>query len=154
MPSLLFDLRLAARALTKTPVFTVVTIVTLALGIGSSSATFSLVNAALLKSLAFHDPNQLVIVWEGFPKAGAVKVPAAVPDFLDLTRQQHSFTALAAYRCSTMELVGAGPSQRIEVTRSSAELFSLLGVAPLIGRVFTRAEDSPGHDVVVLSYGL
>jgi hypothetical protein len=144
MRSLLFDLHHAARTLMKTPVFAVVTILTLAIGIGSSSATFSLVNAALVKPLSFHDPDRLVLVWEGFPKAGADKVPAAAPDFLDLTRDQRSFTALAAHRCDSMELGGAGESQRIEVTRSSAELFPVLGVEPLIGRVFTRAEDSPG----------
>jgi putative ABC transport system permease protein len=154
MPSLLFDFRHGARPLLKTPVFTVVTILTLAIGIGSTSATFSLVNAALLRPLGFHDPDRLFIVWEGFPRAGSAKVPAATPDYLDLVREQRSFTALAAHRCDTIELGGPGDPQRIDITRASAELFPLLGAEPLIGRVFTRAEDVPGHDVVVLSHRL
>ena len=154
MRALWLDLHQAVRALSKTPAFISITIFTLALGIGSSSATFSLVNTALLKPLGFHDPDRLLIVWSGFPKAGNDKVPASAPDFLDLRRGQRSFTVVAAYRCTTMELTGAGEPQQIEVTRSSAELFPLLGATPVMGRVFTHIEDAPGHDVVVLSHRL
>ena len=154
MRALWFDLHQAVRALIRSPAFTSITIFTLALGIGSSSATFSLVNTALLKPLGFHDPDRLLIVWSGFPKAHNDKVPASAPDFLDLRRGQRAFSAVAAYRCTTMELTGSGEPQQIEVTRSNAELFPLLGVEPVMGRVFTRAEDAPGHDVVVLSHRL
>ena len=154
MTSLWFDIRHAVRALLKAPVFTAVTIVTLALGIGANSATFSLVNAALLRRLEFKDPERLVLVYEGIPQADLPKMPGSPADILDLQRYQQSFAAVAPYHSGTMELsTGSSPS-RIEVTRAGAGLFPLLGVEPMIGRTFTTAEDSPGHDVVVLSYSL
>ncbi len=154
MSSLLFDLRHAVRMLVKAPVFSAVTILILALGIGANCATFSLVNAALLRPLEFRDPDRLVLVYEGIPQGDLSKIPASPPDFLDLSEYQRSFSHLAAYDCDTMELSSRAEPQRIDVTRASADLFPLLGVAPIVGRTFSANEDRPGHDVVVLSYGL
>ena len=154
MTSLWFDIRHAVRALAKAPVFTAITIVTLALGIGANSATFSLVNAALLRPLEFRDPERLMLVFEGIPQADLPKIPAAPADILDLQRYQRSFEAVVPYQSGSMELSTGSTPTRIEVTRGGAGLFGLLGVEPMIGRTFTAAEDTPGHDVVVLSYSL
>jgi predicted permease len=154
MSSLRLDLRHALRMLVKSPVFSVVTVLILALGIGANSATFSLVNAALLRPLEFRDPDGLVFVYEGIPQADLPKLPASPPDFLDLKEYQRSFSRVAAYHADTMELSSGGEPRRIDVTRASADLFPVLGVEPIAGRTFSTNEDGPGHDVVVLSYGL
>jgi predicted permease len=154
MSSLRLDLRHALRMLVKSPVFSAVTVLILALGIGANSATFSLVNAALLRPLEFRDPDRLLFVYEGIPRADLPKLPASAPDFLDLQQYQRSFSRLAAFHSDTMELSSRGEPERIDITRASADLFPLLGVEPMVGRTFTANEDKPGHDVVVLSYGL
>jgi putative ABC transport system permease protein len=154
MSSLVFDLRHAIRMLLRAPVFTVVTMMILALGIGANSATFSLVNAALLRPLEFRDPNRLVLVYEGIPLADLPKMTFSPPDFVDFSQYQRSFSQVAAYDCDTMELSGHGEPRRLDITRASAELFPLLGVEPIAGRTFSTSEDRPGHDVAVLSYGL
>ena len=154
MSSLAFDLRHAVRMLAKAPAFTIVTILTLGLGIGANAATFSLVDAALLKPLGYHDPDRLALVYEGIPQAGLPKLPASPPDLVDFKRYQTSFSGVAAFRSTSIELSGGHDPQRIAVARVSAELFPVLGVSPAIGRTFTPAEDAPGHEVVVLSYRL
>jgi len=154
MSSLAFDLRHAVRMLAKAPAFTIVTILTLGLGIGANTATFSLVNTALLTPLGYHDPDRLALVYEGIPQASLPKLPASPPDLLDFKRYQTSFSGVAAFRSSSIELSGGHEPQRIDIARVSAELFPVLGVNAVIGRTFTSSEDAPGHDVVVLSYGL
>ena len=153
MGSLLFDLRHAARTLLKAPVFTTVTGLTLALGIGANSAMFGLVNAALLRPLGFEGADRLVMIHEGIPQAGMPKIPASVPDIVDLAAYQQSFAALGIYRSGAVELSGRGEPRRLAATRVSASLFPLLGVEPMLGRSFTPEDDTPGHDLVVLSYG-
>ena len=97
MSSLAFDLRHAVRMLAKAPAFTIVTILTLGLGIGANTATFSLVNAALLRPLGYHDPGRLALVCEGIPQAGLPKLPASPPDLVDFKRYQTSFSGVAAF---------------------------------------------------------
>ena len=154
MSSLAFDLRHAVRMLAKAPAFTIVTILTLGLGIGANTATFSLVNAALLKPLGYHDPDRLALLYEGIPQAGLPKLPASPPDLVDFKRYQTSFSGVAAFRSTSIELSGGHDPQRIAVARVSAELFPVLGISAAIGRTFKASDDAPGHDVVVLSYGL
>jgi len=154
MSSLAFDLRHAVRMLAKAPAFTIVTILTLGLGIAANTATFSLVNAALLKPLDFHDPDQLTLVYEGIPLASLPKLPVSPPDLMDFKRYQTSFSGVAAFRSASIELSGGHEPQRIDIARVNAELFPVLGVNPVVGRTFTELEDAPGHDVVVLSYRL
>ena len=154
MGSLLFDVRHAVRALLKAPVFTTVTILTLALGIGANTAIFSLVNAVLLRPLAYADVDRLALIYEGSVGANIDKFPASVPDIIDLQGMQKSFEALAAFRNRTFELSGAGRPERITAARISAALLPVLGVEPMLGRNFTPQEDAPGHDVAILTYGL
>jgi putative ABC transport system permease protein len=154
MSSLMFDLRHAIRTLIKAPVFAAVTVLTLAFGIGADSAIFSLVNAALLRPLGFADADRLILIHEGIPQADMPKIPASAPDIIDLQSYQRSFSGLGTYRNGSFELSGRGEPRRIPGTRISASLFPLLGAEPMLGRHFTDEEDTPGHDVVLLSYRL
>jgi putative ABC transport system permease protein len=154
MSSLLFDLRHALRTLLKAPVFTTVTILTLALGIGANSAMFSLVNAALLRPLGYDDPERLVLVHEGIPQAGLPKLPGSAPDIIDIRQYQRSFSRLAAFTEQTMELSGLGQPERLTAVRVEPEIFPLLGVEPMVGRTFAAEEDRPGVHVAVLGYPL
>ena len=154
MGSLKSDVRHAVRALVKAPVFTVVTVVTLALGIGANSAIFSLVNAVLLRPLGYADPNRLMLVYEGFGGAELGKMGVSPPDIIDLTAQQRSFSSIGAYRTQQYELSGSGQPEQITGVRVSASVFPILGVQPAHGRAFLETEDQPGQDVAVLSHGL
>ena len=104
MRSLLFDLRHGFRALVKAPAFTIVTLVTLALGIGANSAIFALVNAALVRPLGFKDPERLLFVYESIPGSGADRFGVSPSDYVDLVQYQQSFSNLGAYRTTTVEL--------------------------------------------------
>ena len=153
MGSLLFDARHSVRALIKTPVFTVVTVLTLALGIGSTAAIFSLVNAALLRPLAYHEPSRLMTVHELLAGTRFPRAEMSPPDFLDLRRLQRSFTDVGAYRTRGYELSGAGPSRRVTVAATSPTLFPILGATPARGRLFTAAEERSPSAVAIVTDG-
>ena len=154
MGSLKADVRHAVRSLVKTPVFTAVTIVTLALGIGANSAIFSLVNAVLLRPLGYVEPERLMLIYEGFRGSSLGKIGVSPPDFIDLTTLQRSFSSIGAYRTQQYELSGAGEPEQIIGVRVSASVFPILGVRAAHGRTFLESEDQPGQEVAVLSYGL
>src|SRR5262249_50845365 len=150
MESLLQDLRFGARMLLKQPGFTLLAVLTLALGIGANTAMFSVVNAVLLRPLPFPEPERLMLV-----EAKGVGEFAA-PDFRDLATQNHSFAQLAAYSpYATFNLSGGSAPERINGARISAGLLPTLGVQPLYGRNLTAEEDQEGGaKVVLLSQGL
>ena len=152
--SLLYDLRHAARALRHHPGFLMVVVLTLGFGIGINTATFSIVNAVLLRPLAFDEPERLVALQERLSGADLENSPWSPPDFDDVRREQRSFEGIAAYVQRPAELSGSGAPVRIDVSKVSWNLFDVLGIRPLLGRSFTTEEDRPGVDVVVLSYGL
>jgi predicted permease len=154
MGSLKADVRHAVRALVKAPVFTAVTVITLALGIGANSAMFSLVNAVLLRPLGYAEPERLMLIYEGFRGSAFSRVGVSPPDFIDLTTVQRSFSSIGAYRTQQYELSGAGEPEQITGVRVSASVFPILGVSAAHGRTFLESEDQPGQDVAVLSYGL
>jgi putative ABC transport system permease protein len=154
MSAMLFDLRHALRTLLKAPVFTTVTIVTLALGIGANSAMFSLVNAALLRPLGYVDSERLVLMYEGIPQAGLPKLPGSAPDIIDMRQYQRSFSRLAAFTEQTMELSGVGQPERLTAVRVEPDIFPMLGIEPIVGRTFAAEEDRPGVHVAVLGYPL
>ena len=153
MGSLKADMRQAVRALVKAPIFTAVTVITLALGIGANSAMFGLVNAVLLRPLGYAEPERLMLIYEGFPGPFA-KIGVSPPDFIDLTTMQRSFSNIGAYRTQQYELSGAGEPEQITGVRVSASVFPILGISAAHGRTFLESEDQPGQDVAVLSYGL
>lgn len=154
MESLVQDIRFALRMLHKSPGFTAVAVLTLALGIGATTAIFSVVNAVLLKSLPYQHADRLMFVQERIPKFDQRAIPVSAPDILVMRRDNHVFDSLAAFRTSAANLSGTGEPQRIQTARVSANLFPMLGANALLGRTFSPDEDSPGHFVAILSYAL
>src|SRR5271154_6194751 len=131
MGTLLNDLRYAARMMGKNPGFTLIAVITLALGIGANTAIFTVVNAVLLRPLGFHDPSRLVIVAE---KSGYPTISTSYENYVDWRDQSHSFESLEATRGATITLTGAGEAERLNSRYLTARIFPLLGVNPLIGR--------------------
>src|SRR4026209_1956770 len=147
------DLRYAVRMLAKKPMFAIVAIVTLALGIGANTAIFSVVNAVLLRPLPFHNPDELVIVWEDATFAGFPRNTPAPANYVDWKTQNQSFADMAASHEDSFNLTGDGEPERVSAYAVSANFFPLLGVQPLVGRSFLTEEDRPGaNKVAVLSY--
>jgi putative ABC transport system permease protein len=155
MQTLLQDLRYGLRILWKSPGFTTVAVLTLALGIGANTAIFSIVNAVLLRPLPFPNPGQLVSVHEKDMRGeipGRVVVNASYPDFFDWRAQNHVFENMAAFRHTGYTLTGAGTPLHIDAQIVTAEFFSVLGVPPSLGRGF-RPEEEKGR-FAVLSHEL
>ena len=148
MQTLLEDIRYALRMLRKNPAFTVVALLTLALGIAANTAVVSIVNGVLLNPLPFPDPDKLVVLFESKPNFTEGSI--SYPNFLDWKRDNHSFTSIAAYRSDSFSLTGTDEPERIRGKMVSADFFSILGLKPLIGRLFTPQEDQLGAEHVVL----
>jgi putative ABC transport system permease protein len=148
------DLRYAARMLARTPAFTTIAVLALALGIGANTAIFSVVNKVLLQPLPFKNPNELVIIWENATHLGFPKNTPSPANFIDWRDQSTLFTGMAAMGPKDFNLTGVGEPERLDGRRVSANLFDLLGVQPRLGRRFLPEEDKPGTRVVILSYGL
>jgi len=149
------DLRFAFRQLIKSPGFTIVALIALALGIGANTAMFSVVNAILLRPLPFPQSDRLVMIWQTNPevaKMGFPLAPTSVPDFQDWRTQAKSFEAISALEGWTANLTGSDEPERLGGARVSANLFSLLQEPPILGRGFVQGEDQLGRNhVVVLS---
>jgi predicted permease len=151
MDSLVQDVRFAIRVLRKSPAFTVVAVLTLALGIGANAAIFSLVRAILLQPLPYRDADRLVMIWNEYGGKPASNSP---PDYLDRKKESRTLDEIAAFRAVSLNLSGTGTPQRVPAARVTASFFSTLGVPPELGRVFSASEDVPGNNsVVVLSHG-
>lgn len=154
MQSLLRDLRYAARQLRKSPGFTVTAVLTLALGIGATTAIFSCVYGVLLKSLPFKDERSIIAISEINPRVKG-GFEATYLDYLDWRAQQTSFSQVAAYSTinpNTVSLLLDGRAEQLQRVLASGNFFSLLGVSPLAGRLFDEQDDTPGKDhVAVLS---
>lgn len=158
------DVTFAVRQFRRSPGFTVTVVLTLALGIGATSAIFSMVDGILLRPLPFPAADRLVAIGTlEFPPGVAPTDPAAgsyvlssYPDFFDWQRQNHTFESLASYNSITRLFSQAnGEAARVlSGARVSANLFSMLGVVPVLGRTFTPEEEQPGHRVVILSHEL
>src|SRR5689334_10506134 len=149
------DLRYGARLLTKKPGFTIVAVITLALGVGANTAIFSLVNAVLLKPLPFYEPERLVMLWEDLSAIGFPRDDVTTATFVDWKTQQSTFDDMAALDWKSFDLTGDGEPLKVSAYGVTANLFPLLGIQPAIGRTFSDEEDRPGAaKVVILSYGL
>jgi putative ABC transport system permease protein len=147
------DIRYGARMLLKNPGVTIIVIIALALGIGANTAIFSVVNSVLLQPLPYQESERLVFLNEMSPVLDEMSI--SYPNFTDWRNQNQTFEKMGVYNRASYNLTSSGEPERIVTAQMSADLFSVLRVNPLHGRLYTNDEDKPGGTpVVVLSYGL
>ena len=154
---ILQDTRLTFRQLRKSPGFTVTAILMLALGIGGTTAIFSIVEGVLLRPLPFPDPGHIVVlgdVLEGSHCVVCTHAYVTAPDVRNYMRDTQSFAHLGGYQETWFEVSGTENPVRVRATRMSGEVFAALGVGPILGRAFTQQEDEAHRQVAVLSYRL
>jgi putative ABC transport system permease protein len=152
---MLQDLQLALRQLLKSPGFSLVAILTLALAIGADTAIFSAIDAVLLHPLPYPDPDQLVIVQETLPRYSLHDIRPTAADYAEFRRHVTCFTQIAAVTGAVATLTGDGQPEDVPALRVSASAFPMLGVVPILGGLFTSDDDQPGRDhVAILSEGL
>ncbi len=155
MDTLIKDTRFALRRLLQRPAFTAVAVLTLALGIGVNTAIFSAVDSVLLRPLPLKDPERVVAIWEHSLGIGIARNEVAPANYLDIRDQNQSFEGVGAFGDQSMNLSGEGEPERLEGQLVTANVFTLLGVQPALGRTFSPEEDQVGqHRVVVLSDAL
>ena len=142
MGALLQDLRYGARTLRKSPGFTLVAVVALALGIGANTAMFSVVDSVLLRPLPYAEPESLLKIYTSMPQFRDASI--SYPNFLDWQQRSRSFEAMAAYRSTSFNLTGSANPERLRGEMASATIFPVLGIKPVIGRAFTSDEDRKG----------
>ncbi|MGA7257030.1 MAG: ABC transporter permease [Terracidiphilus sp.] len=156
MHKLISDLRLVLRQLRKSPGFTATAVLMLAFGIGATTAIFSIVDGVLLRPLPFADPDRLVTLGDqlaGTDWGEHDSGPVTAPEVVTYQRETHAFESLGGYGFTGYELSGIGQPAQINASRMTPSVFTVLGVAPLMGRVFTAQEDTQKVQVAVLSYG-
>ena len=155
MNTLLQDILFGLRMLLKSPSISIVATIALALGIGANTAIFSVVNAVLLRPLPFPDSDSLVSVFETDTQRGQQRGSHSYPNFFDLRSQNTVFERVASYNSGDFIMTGRGEPARLQGSVVTADLFPLLGVAPVLGRMFHPDEDNPSQDrVVMLSHSL
>ena len=156
MPHLFRDLRIAVRHLLKSPGFAATAVLMLALGIGATTAIFSIVEGVLLRPLPFPEPDRLMVLADILQGAdipgGNGEAGVTIPDIRNYTRDTQSFANLGGYQNTGFELSGIGDPAAVNATRMTGGVFPALAVQPLMGRVFTQQEDDQHQQVVVLSY--
>jgi putative ABC transport system permease protein len=154
MRTLIQDLRYASRNLLKSRGFAAVAVLTLAAGIGANTAIFSIINAVLLRSLPYRNPDRLVRLYE--TEAAPGRYPFTGPDFIDWKTQNGTFSDMTLFSWwRDMNLSGKGHADHVRGVPTEANFFSLLGVKPILGRAWAPGEDQPGKDdVVILGYAL
>ncbi|MEO7085700.1 MAG: ABC transporter permease [Gemmatimonadaceae bacterium] len=155
MDALLRDISYSLRRLRKSPGFTAIVVITLALGIGANTAIFSVVDTVLLRSLPYRAPGDLVSIEHFYPSLNNMEAPVSAPGFRDYRDKTTSFESVAVENQFGANLTGSGDPERVPGTRVSGDWFHVLGVSPFLGRMLQRDDDVPGKEhVVVLSYGL
>src|SRR5262245_46685380 len=148
MGPLMQDLRFGVRTLLKAPALTAVAVIALALGIGANTAMFSIVNGVLLRPLPYTEPDRLLQLYTSMPQFQQASV--SYPNFLDWKERSRSFDRMAAYRGEPFSLTGQATPERLSGQMASAEIFSTLGVTPIVGRTFSADEDRRGGAPVVV----
>jgi len=163
LESLIREVRIAARALRRSPVFTVTAVLTLALGIGANSAVFSLIDHVLLRPLPLTEPERIAVLWEQPPKSMVTASvsssrghnPVSPQNFVVWEKRSHSFEAMAAINETSFGISGSGEPRVVHAVAASGDFFRVLGVPPVLGRTFDRTDDLPGAPpVTVISYAL
>ena len=149
------DLQYAIRTLARSPGFAFTAILTLALGIGATTAIFSLVNTVLLRPLPFPEQEQLMwLSQQDHSLPGVAAESLSYPDYFDWRAQNHTLSGIASYLGGRVTLQGDGDSQLLDAQEVSSNFFQLLGVAPMLGRDFRWEDEKPGNRSVMLSYAL
>jgi putative ABC transport system permease protein len=155
MENLRGDIRYALRSLLKRPGFTLIAVVTLALGIGANTAIFSAINALLLKPLPFPELDRVVAIWDKMPSRGVLHNEVTLANYLDWQAQNKSFEQLAIYRWFSANLTGGDTPERVQGFAVSANFLDALGVKPIMGRNFYPEENQPDkNSVVIITYSL
>jgi putative ABC transport system permease protein len=152
--SMLKDLNYGLRVLRKSPAFTLTAVLTLALGIGATTAMFSVVNAVLLRPLPYRQPERLVAINEYNTDHPIPELPEgslSYPDYSDIVARNHTFESVALYTFDDFTLTGLGEPLHVEAEHVTPNLFHVLGVQPALGRAFLPNEDEPGHHVAIVS---
>ncbi len=144
------DFRYALRMLAKRPLFTIIAVLTLALGIGANSAIFTLVHSILLSPLPYHEPDRLVSIWHTYPNLPVASV--SVPNYVDYSRQKDVFEQVVAFQQASLTQTGEGDAFQVLALQATPNLFEMLGVPPALGHGFLPENGQPGNDrVAVLS---
>src|SRR5262245_21032170 len=155
METLWQDLRHGARSLFKQPTFTIVAVITLALGVGANTAIFSVVHAVLLQSLPYPDADRLVMVWETRRTNPSGQNVINMGNFFDWKEQNRVFEHMSAFGDTSVNLTSGGEPEEIPMQVATTGLFNILGVKPILGRSFATDEGKPGQPgVIVISFGL
>jgi predicted permease len=155
LESLFQDIRYGLRGLRKAPGFSIVAILTLALGTGATTAIFSITNAVVLRSLPYRDANRLVHVWTISPMFPEFTMGNSKPDFDDIHSSNRSFETMAIYQSQSMTLIGNGDPQQLAIAAVSPDFLTLFSIQPVLGRGFQAGDDEGKNgNVVVLSYQL
>ncbi len=155
MDTILRDIRYAVRSLLKHPGFLVVSVITLALGIGTNTAIFSVVNAVLLRPLPYRDSERIVTLWQNNVKAGVARNDVSPANFLDWREQSRSFEAMAGVEPFGFSMIGNGEPEQFRSWLVTSGFFEVLGTSALHGRTFTAEDYQSGNErVVVIGYGL
>jgi MacB-like periplasmic core domain len=148
------DLRFSLRMLRKSPGFTIVAVLTLALGIGATTEIFSVVDSLLLRPLPYPNSHRIVRIWNTFSPRGMTELMASEPEFLEY-RQSQTLAHVAGFVLGSLTLTGRGDPLRLSVSWGTSDFFPVLGIQPLLGRSFSPEELEPGQDqVVILSHHL
>ena len=149
------DGRHALRALLRTPAFTAIAAATFGLGIGVNTAVFSVFNGVLLRPLPYPEPDRITMVWMDNRQQGITEDITSWPNYRDWRDQSSSFAAMAGFSGAAFNLTGAEEPERLQGAQTTANFFEVMGVRPLLGRLYTEANETPGNDgVVLISYGL
>src|SRR6185369_6570180 len=155
METLIKDVRFAVRSFLKRPGFLVIAIATLALGIGATTAMFTVVNSMLLRPLPFPEPQQIVLLFGINPRQGITESNVSVPDIADWQQQTRSFQQIAAFFSGGLFLTVGDDTERVRGTSVSTEFFPLFKTNPIYGRTLQPADmQESSEQVVVISYGL
>jgi len=148
--TLRLDIRYALRSLRRSKAFVAVAVLALALGIGANTAIFSVVDAVLLRSLAYQDPDRALVIWNSYPSSGPGHFSISAREFADLREMTHSFSGLSAFTDGSASVSGGDEPEQLQGIRTSPNLFEVLGVKAAVGRTFRPDEGQPGSDHVVL----
>src|SRR5215468_5166027 len=155
MDALLKDIRYGLRNFLKRPAFTVIAVITLALGIGANTAIFSTIHALLLKPLPFPELDRVVALWDRVPSRGMERNEVTVANYLDWRAQNKTFENLAIYRWWSTNLTGADSPERVQGFQVTTNFLDVVGVKPIMGRGFAADENQRGKDqVALLTYSL